>query len=181
MSIQPNKSMIKDVMGLFDAKEIQGKRTEVTTTLNELFKTSYSTNKYFTLEGSVELKEIEVPKSIRDGQIQVQLEAQEAEKAENAKIRMKAQAEGVASKAVIEAQGRATAVTLEAEALAAANKLISASLTPQLLANKAIDRWDGAKSKVQVGGGNGNNTQMLLNLDTIMNNSGIRETNTPKK
>ncbi len=162
-AIQPNKSIIKDVMGAFDAKLIQSKRNEVSKMLNELFEAAYADHQYFTLEGAVDLKEIDLPKKIQDGQILVQLEAQEAEKAENAKKRMKAQAEGIAGKNRIEAQGRADAITIEATAKAKANKLLSSSITDKILAYDTIEAWKlgGAQVPNYVGS---EKSQFIMNM-----------------
>ena len=147
-AIQPNKSMIKDVMGQFDAKTIQSQRNEVSKMLNDKFTKSYAENEYFTLEGIVDLKEIELPQKIQDGQIAVQLAAQDAEKSEEEIVKAQNQAkalvkaaEGIAQKKRIESQGIADAVLIEATAKAKANKLISASITEKILRADTIQAW----------------------------------------
>lgn len=67
-------------------------------------------------------------------------------KAETAKATAeakKAEAEGKAEAAKIEAEGKAQAKIIEAEAEAKANKMISESLTPELVKMKQIEKWDG--------------------------------------
>lgn len=58
-----------------------------------------------------------------------------------------------AKKAVATAQGRAQAVLVEAEAQAKANTLLSQSLSPQLIQQKAIDKWNGVRPTVEGSGG----------------------------
>ena len=159
-AIQPSKSIIKDVMGAFDAKNIQGKRNEVSKMLNVLLTEFYKDNKYFNLDSKIDLKEIEVPKQIRDKQLEVQSAKQDAEvsaqlivKAQNEAKSEAARAKGVADRKRIESQGIADAILLESTAQAKANDLISKSLTEKILRNNAIIKWDGVKSKVQAGNG----------------------------
>jgi regulator of protease activity HflC (stomatin/prohibitin superfamily) len=63
------------------------------------------------------------------------------------------EAEAAAKKKVAEAEGRAKSILLEAKAQADANLLLAKSLTPELVAWKALDRWQGAIPMVV--GGNG--------------------------
>jgi len=71
-------------------------------------------------------------------------------------------AKAEAQKAVATAQGRAQAILVEAEAQAKANTLLSASLTPTLVTNKAVEKWDGKRPMVE-GSGSG----LLLNISGI--------------
>jgi regulator of protease activity HflC (stomatin/prohibitin superfamily) len=68
-----------------------------------------------------------------------------------------------AQKAIEDARGRAESVLLEAEAQAKANKILSESITPELVKYKAIERWDGKMPKVQ-----GTSNGMLLNSDDLL-------------
>lgn len=63
-----------------------------------------------------------------------------------------AQAEADAAKKVAEMQGWATAIKLESEAQAEANRILAASLTPNLIELKRIEKWNGAYPQA-VGGG----------------------------
>jgi len=153
--IQPNKSVIRDVMGMFDVKSVQSKRAEFATILNERIKAVYAENKYFGLVGSVDLKQIELPKAVRDGQIAVQLAAQSAERssrlieqAKNEALSAEEVAKGKANAYTIEAQGKATAVLIEAKAKAKANKLISASITDKVLRADSIAAWKSGGAQV---------------------------------
>lgn len=80
---------------------------------------------------------------------QIEAEARQAE----------ALASGKAKAMLAEAEGRAKSTTVEAEAQAKANKLLSESLTPELIQYKMFDEWDGTAPLVVGGDGN-----MLLNL-----------------
>lgn len=52
-------------------------------------------------------------------------------------------AEQEAEKRVIEAKGKADAARIEAEGIAAANDLVRKSLSPELVKQHAVDKWDG--------------------------------------
>lgn len=66
-----------------------------------------------------------------------------------------------AKKTVATAQGKAQAILVEAEAQAKANSLLSASLTPTLVQQKAIEKWNGVRPTVE-----GANSGLLLQLRT---------------
>jgi regulator of protease activity HflC (stomatin/prohibitin superfamily) len=53
---------------------------------------------------------------------------------------------------IAEARGRAESVLLEARAQSEANKLVAASITPELVRYRALDRWDGALPRLSGGG-----------------------------
>lgn len=72
---------------------------------------------------------------------------QDAQRVENELRTSKANAE----KAVADAEGRARAILVEAEAQAQANRLLSASLTPTLVENKKIEKWNGVLPQVTSG------------------------------
>lgn len=57
-----------------------------------------------------------------------------------------------AEKAKIEAQGKADAKMIEAQAQAQANKMISDSLTPILVQNNKIEKWNGKDPVTYIGG-----------------------------
>ena len=159
-AIQPSTSLIRDVMGSFDAKDVQGQRNEVSKMLNELLSEFYANNKYFNLDSRVDLKEIEVPRKIQDKQLEVQTAKQDAEvskqlivRAENVAKSEAASAQGVADRNRIEAQGRADAILLEATAQAKANKLVNETVTPKLTDYKTKMLWNGVLPTVNGAGG----------------------------
>jgi len=89
---------------------------------------------------SVELRTINLPPKIKDQIERVQIAKQDVTIAEQEKAKAKQQAlkaaevaKGVAQKNRIEAQGEADKIRIEAESQAKANKLISNSLTSELL------------------------------------------------
>jgi len=153
--MQPNKSVVRDVMGAFDAKTIQAQRDKVSEMLNLKIKAAYQDNKYFELVGTVDLKQIELPESVRERQIAVQLAAQDAEKsaelivkAENEAKAAAAKAKGKADSYRIEAQGFADSVLIKATAKAKANKLVSKSITENILRADTIEAWKAGGSQV---------------------------------
>ena len=168
-AIEPTMSIVKNVMGEFDAKDIQSKRGEVSAMLNKLLVKFYAENKYFKLDSMVDLKEIEVPKSVLDIQLkvqaakqQVEIKRQEVLKAKQTALEAEEKARGVANAVKIAAEGKASAILLEATAQAKANRLVSASLTEKILRNNAIQRWDGVKSRVQAG-----NSGLIIDLGKV--------------
>jgi len=70
--------------------------------------------------------------------------SQKAIEAQNKVVQSKAEAD----QKIEEARGEAESLTLVAEAKAAANKILTESLTPQLLQYEALQRWDGILPKV---------------------------------
>ena len=76
----------------------------------------------------------------------------ETKKAINAKItaQQDAQTQEIKNQTAIDkANAKAQAKIIEAEAEAKANKIVSDSITDELLKQKKIDRWDGKLPKVQ--------------------------------
>lgn len=59
-----------------------------------------------------------------------------------------AQAQAEAQKKVAEAKGEAESILLRARAQADANRELAASITPDLIKNKAIEKWDGVLPKI---------------------------------
>jgi len=154
-AIQPSKSLIKDVMGEFEAKDIQSQRNEVSKRLNAKLSKFYKTNEYFDLDSTVDLKEIEVPQKIRDKQIDVQTAIQDAKISEQLIVKKQneakseaAKALGIADKNRIEGQGEADKILLVATAQAKANNLLNKSLTENVLRNKWIKVWGEAGAPV---------------------------------
>lgn len=169
-AIQPSKSIIKDVMGAFEAKDIQSQRNEVSKMLNEKLTVFYKDNKYFNLDSRVDLKELEVPKKIRDKQIDVQTAIQDAKiseqlivKAENEAKSVAKEAEGIADKRRIESQGIADAILLEATAQAKANTLLSKSLSEKVIRIQTVEAWSkgGAQVPQYVGS---KDSQFIMNM-----------------
>ena len=72
-----------------------------------------------------------------------------------------AQATAEAQKKVAEAKGDAESVLLRAQAQAAANKELAASITPELVQYKALEKWDGTLPKMT-----GSGAIPFVNVDT---------------
>ena len=136
--LQENREAVQVTISKFNVDTIMDKREEVEKMLTNLLKESYSKNPYFTLVG-INLKDIIVPKQIRDKQLAVQAAKQDALR--SAELIKKAENEAKAKEAV--ARGNANARLIEAKSIASANKLISASLTQNILKNNAIEKWNG--------------------------------------
>jgi regulator of protease activity HflC (stomatin/prohibitin superfamily) len=62
------------------------------------------------------------------------------------------QAKAEADIKIAEARGRAESVLMEAKAQAEANRLVAASITPELVRYRGIDKWDGALPRLNGGG-----------------------------
>lgn len=63
-----------------------------------------------------------------------------------------AQAKAEADKRVAQAKGEADSILLTAQAQAEANKILASSITPELIQNKAIEKWDGKLPTTMVPG-----------------------------
>jgi len=147
--LQENREAVQVTISKFKVDTIMNKRAEVEKMLTSLLKESYSRNPYFTLVG-INLKDIIVPKQIKDKQLAVQAAKQDAlksaeliKKAENEAKANAATAKGEADRNRIVAQGIADKILMVAKAQAKANNLLSKSLTSNILNNNAIEKWNG--------------------------------------
>ena len=149
------QAWIKEITPDFAMIDIVSKqRGMVNATLTEKLKERFA--KYGIVIDNVALADVR-PDEETDKAIKEKIKAQEA--LETAKVtaekdkveanRDKEVAEINAEKAKIEAQGEADARKIEAEGEAAANKMISDSLSDKLIENKKIDKWKGDVPKVQ--------------------------------
>jgi regulator of protease activity HflC (stomatin/prohibitin superfamily) len=135
------RNIVRNVVGGFNAEELPTKRNEIATMIENGIRSQIEAldGKPVSIE-SVQLREIVLPQKIKEQIERVQIANQESERVRYEVLRAKQEAEkkaalaqGEAERNRIEAQGRADAVTIEADAQAKANKLISSSLTPDLL------------------------------------------------
>ncbi|HHD82454.1 MAG TPA: prohibitin family protein [Campylobacterales bacterium] len=135
------REVVRDVIGQYAAEKLPEMRNEIATTIQ-----TKVTNKVNSIEGkpvilaSVELRNIVLPPKIREKIEQLQAEKQNVNIAEQQKERAKQEAlknaeiaRGEAERNRIVAQGQADKIRIEAEEQAKANKLISDSLTQQLI------------------------------------------------
>ena len=135
------REVVRDVIGKYTAEKLPEMRNEIATAIE-----TKVMEKIDSLEGrpvklaSVELRNIVLPEKIREKIEQLQAEKQNVNIAEQQKERAKQEAQknaeiarGEAERNRIVAQGQADKIRIVAEEQAKANKLISDSLTSELL------------------------------------------------
>jgi len=135
------REVVRDVVGQYTAEQLPEMRNEIAAAIETKVKDSVDTlpNKPVILT-SVELRTINLPPKIKDQIERVQIAKQDVTIAEQQKEKAKQQAQkaaeiakGEAERNRIEAQGEADKIRIEAEEQSKANRLISESLTPELL------------------------------------------------
>jgi len=140
------RDIVRNVVGGYDAESLPIKRNEIAKLIDTKIrgKIDHLQNSPAHLQ-SVQLREIILPIKVKEQIERVQIAKQEVEKTqqevEKAKqTAFKAQelARGEAEAKKIEAQGFADSTLIKAKAKAQANKLLSESLTPSLLALEQI-------------------------------------------
>jgi regulator of protease activity HflC (stomatin/prohibitin superfamily) len=135
------RDVVRNVIGKYDAESIPVERNKIAAAIEQGIRDNIKSLKNSpVILQSIQLRDIILPKKVKEQIERVQLAKQEVQRAEQEVQRAKqealkraAEAQGVADQARIEAQGRADAVTIEAAANAKANVLIAKSLTTQLL------------------------------------------------
>ncbi len=135
------RDVVRNVVGKYDAESLPTMRNKVATEIEDGIRKSVASLKNApAILQSVQLRDIVLPKKVKEQIENVQIAKQEVQRAQQQVQRAKqealqraAQAQGVADQARIEAQGKADAITINANAQAKANLLIAKSLTPQLL------------------------------------------------
>ncbi|NPA55053.1 MAG: prohibitin family protein, partial [Epsilonproteobacteria bacterium] len=141
------RDVVRNVIGRFPAEELPVKRNEIATLINADMQKQLDKLKFkpVILE-SVQLREIVLPPKIKQQIEAVQIAKQQAERvkyevlrAEQEAQKKAALAKGIADAKKIQAQGEADAVMIRAKAEASANKLISNSLSSELLKLKQIE------------------------------------------
>lgn len=149
------QAWIKEITPTFSMISIVStQRGEVNKTLTEQLQNRF--RPYGIVIDNIALADVR-PDAETDEAIRKKIKAQEdletakvnAEKDKVEANRDKEVAEINAEKAKIEAQGKADARKIEAESEAAANKMISDSLSEKLIENKKIEKWNGDVPKVQ--------------------------------
>jgi len=141
------RDVVRNVIGKFPAEELPSKRNQIATLIETQIRNQLDSidHKPVIFE-SFQLRDIILPENIKEQIERVQIAKQEAEKAKYEVLKAKQEAQreaaiamGKANAAKIEAKGKAEAMLIKAEAEAKANKLISDSLTNQLLKLKQIE------------------------------------------
>ena len=140
------REVVRDVVGQYTAEQLPEMRNEIASAIQTKVRDKVDAlpNKPVILT-SVELRNIVLPPKIKEKIEQVQaakqdvtIAEQEKEKAKQYAQRAVEVARGEAERNRIEAQGQADKIRIEAEEQAKANKLISSSLTAELLQLKQI-------------------------------------------
>ena len=135
------REVVRDVVGQYTAEQLPEMRNQIASAIETKVKEIVDDlpNRPVVLS-SVELRTINLPPKIKDQIERVQIAKQDVTIAEQQKEKAKQQAQkaaevakGVAQRNRIEAQGEADKIRIEAEEQAKANKLISDSLTKQLI------------------------------------------------
>ena len=135
------REVVRDVVGQYTAEQLPEMRNEIAAAIETKVKQSVDElpNQPVIL-ASVELRTINLPTKIKDQIERVQIAKQDVTIAEQQKEKAKQMAQkaaeiakGEAERNRIEAQGEADKIRIEAEEQAKANKLISSSLTSELL------------------------------------------------
>jgi len=140
------RDIVRNVVGGYDAESLPIKRNEIAVLIDTKIRGKVDSLKNSPAQlQSVQLREIILPQKVKEQIERVQIAKQEVEKTqqevEKAKqTAFKAQelARGEAEAKKIRAQGFADSTLIKAKAKAEANKLISESLTPSLLALEQI-------------------------------------------
>jgi len=141
------RDVVRNVIGRFPAEDLPVKRNQIATLINaDMAKQLDKLKANPVILKSIQLRQIILPQKIKDQIEAVQVAKQQSERVKYEVLRAKqeaqkraALAQGVADAKKIQAQGEADAVMIKAKADSDANKLISNSLTPQLLKLKQIE------------------------------------------
>ena len=140
------RDVVRNVIGQYKAEELPIKRNEIAVKIQNDIAHEIDKLEHAPVElVAVQLRSIILPQKIKDQIERVQIAKQEAERVKYEVLRAKQEAEkraalakGVAEAKKIQAQGEADRIRIEAGAQAKANKLISDSLTPELLQLRQI-------------------------------------------
>ena len=140
------RDVVRNVIGKYDAESLPNKRNVIATQIETGIRDSLKGLKNSpAILQSVQLREILLPKKVKDQIERVQIAKQEVQRAEQEVARAKqealkraAQAQGLANAMKIQALGRAQAITIESKANAQANMIIAKSLTAKLLQLKQL-------------------------------------------
>ncbi len=141
------RDVVRNVIGKFPAEELPSKRNQIATLIEEQIRNQLKTIPHQPVVfESFQLRDIILPENIKEQIERVQIAKQESERAKYEVLRAKQEAQkeaaiaqGKANSVKIEAQGQAQARLIQANAMAKSNKLISASLTKELLKLKQIE------------------------------------------
>ena len=155
---QYTRSQVPVVASRYGWEEItSGKRDVINDEISQGLDTEFAKRHLRLISFAV--REVHLPQSLQtalDQKIQAQQQAEQQKyQLEQARVKAEqdvAQATGQANALRAQAEGEAQATLTRARAQAEANKLLSQSLTPELIRYQQLQRWDG-KLPVFTGGG----------------------------
>jgi regulator of protease activity HflC (stomatin/prohibitin superfamily) len=148
------KSVMQEVSTLYSVLGVYAEnRAEITTEMQNLLKKRLEVDgiiiENFSLSDVRPDKETLLSlQKIADAQNQQEFLKREQKNKEQEAINAKIEAEGKKNVAIVEAEADAEQTRIRAEAQAKANQLLSASLTPAIIQDNWIKRWDGIMPKV---------------------------------
>lgn len=174
------RDSVRNVIGRYNAESIAQERakigTEIQLSLGDRFK-----GLPFILT-NIALRNIQLPEIVLKKVKEVQLAKQEEQRlamvekqatkeqhiktiqANTKLIEVTTHAKAEAEKQRIEADANAYQIEKEAVASANANKLIAASVTPELINYRSVDQWDGKYPRMMLSGSQGG---MILSLPSV--------------
>jgi regulator of protease activity HflC (stomatin/prohibitin superfamily) len=158
---------VKATTANYTATDLIQKRPLVRDGIEAMVKTRLE--QYHIVAETVSITDFKFTKEYNDS-IEAKVKAQqEAEQASNILVKIKveaeqaeAQAKGVANANAATAEGEARAIMSKADAQAKANRELAASITPELILNKAVEKWDGVRPMVE-----GGKSGLLLQLPAM--------------
>jgi len=173
------REVVRDVIGKYEAETIALNRTAIATKLKDTLINRYKNNHQFSIL-EVSLRNIRLPKLIKDKINQVQVAAQEEQRlarvakqaqrhqeiktieANTRMIEITTKAKAQAEKKKIEADAKAYQILTEANAKSKANEEIAKSITPTLIQYNQINKWSGIYPSTYMG--SGMNNDVILNM-----------------
>ncbi len=160
------RSITRDVVGQYEAETIAVERQKIGTELKTRLAREFDAIPF--ILNDVVLRNIQLPRTVQNKILQVQEAKQEEERLKMAEkqaevqkriqiieARREAEKRVIAARAeaeqrVIAARAEAEKITVQSRATADANKRVSASLTPLLVKQHMIERWDGSYPKTML-------------------------------
>jgi regulator of protease activity HflC (stomatin/prohibitin superfamily) len=160
------RDIVRDVSARYQAEEVALKRSDIGDEINRKLRSKFKDLPF--LLNDLQIRNIELPKIVRQKIEEVQLAKQEeqrlvmiekqAKKTQEIKtieantklIEVTTQARADAEKKKIEADAKAFQIEKEASAIAIANKKVAESITSDLIRYEAIKKWKGEYPKMLV-------------------------------
>lgn len=167
---QYTRSQVPVIAAHYGWEEITAsQRGEIAAQVAETLKTEFA-RRHLELV-SFGIREVHLPDSLQqalDAKIQAQQQAEQQQyQLEQAKVRAeqdKVEAQGRAAAVQAQAEGDAQAIRIRADAQAAANQVLAASLTSELIRYQQMQRWDGRLPVFQ----GGSNVTPLIDASALV-------------